>query len=180
MMQKNFIIFTLFILIVNLPAVISAKVDPPNYDFSLDALAVFKPDQDLETIKKKYPGGEEISSQGSVSVWRFYVAHIRYKFPVWVQLKNGKVLDSFATLPSYFLHDVFHQSIINRYGKQDSYYKKEENAVYSWEKKTDIKMVYSGSCTITCFPLYFSMIIKSPPTDMENYKPLIVQFDSKI
>ena len=50
-----------------------------------------------------------IKDLGEVRIYRFYVDQIRYKFPVFVQLDQGKALDFYAKLPSYFLHDVFHQ-----------------------------------------------------------------------
>jgi hypothetical protein len=81
---------------------------------------------------------------------------LRYKFPVFVQVANGQVLDFFARLPAYFLHDVFHQSLINRYGKQDLYFKKDSNAIYIWNDEEGIRFTYSGGCTINCFPIYFA------------------------
>jgi hypothetical protein len=86
---------------------LNAKVDPPNYNFSLETLEDFFPDKNLDDLQKKYGKPDQMGKQGQVETLRFFVAHIRYKFPVIVQVQQGKVLDFFAKLPSYFLHDVF-------------------------------------------------------------------------
>jgi len=149
-------IFAILILTLSLKAY--SKVDPPNYDFSLDKLKTFMPGEKLEEIKKTYPNGELYSKNGLTETHKYYVEHLRYKFPVFVQYESGIVTDFFARLPSYFLHDVFHQSIINRYGKQSQYKKYEESAVYTWNDISGNKHIYFGSCTITCFPIYYTVI----------------------
>lgn len=149
-----------------------AKVDPPNYDFSLDTLKVFMPGEKLEDLKKKYSKTLELQkSERGVSLYKVYVKQLRYKFPVFFQIKDSVVIDFYARLPAYFLHDIFHQSVINRFGKQDKYFKKEEAAVYIWNKKENIH-VYSGGCTITCFPIYYTVYKK----DMKE-KPLFKTLD---
>lgn len=153
-----------------------AVITPPNYNFSLDTFADFAPGADLEGLKTKYGKSFFMNEDGGIKTYKFYVSHIRYKFPVIVQTTNGKVIDFFALLPTYFLHDVFHQSLINRIGKQDRYKKIEENALYIWNSKNGIKHIYSGTCTITCFPLYYSQIPDQIPPQTNNFKPLIEQY----
>jgi hypothetical protein len=154
---------------------LQAKVEPQNYNFSLDALSLFHPGKEFKAIEAKYGKGEEYGKVGQIKIYKFYVAQIRYKFPVLVQVFEGKVLDFFARLPSYFSHDLYHQSLINRYGKQDLYKKSENSAVYIWNNKGGFRHIYSGTCTITCFPMYYSGI----PVDTQglpgNFKPLIKQ-----
>lgn len=135
---------------------VHAKVDPQNYDFSTDTLAEFFPGQTLATIESKYGKGEVMGEKNGTRTLRFWVSQIRYKFPVLVQVDQEKVLDMFATLPSYFLHDIFHYSLIKRWGKQQKYKRVDEEAYYRWEDAERI-MHYSAACTITCFPLYFSV-----------------------
>ncbi|MCK5072767.1 MAG: hypothetical protein KAQ98_05020 [Bacteriovoracaceae bacterium] len=148
----------IIILIFLLSGTVYAKVQPPNYDFSLDTLIKFSPGKNLKEIEKEFGNGELIEDKGDIRTVKFYIAHIRYKFPVFVQVKEGVVLDFFARLPSYFLHNVFHQSLINRFGKQDIYSKREESAVYIWKDVKGLKHIYSGTCTITCFPVFYSQI----------------------
>lgn len=152
---------------------LQAAITPPNYNFSLDTMTDFAPGASLEALKTKYGKSFFMGENGNLKTIKFYVSHIRYKFPVMIQVSGDKVVDFFAVLPSYFLHDVFHQSLINRIGKQDVYKKFEENALYIWNAKDGIKHVYSGTCTITCFPLYYSQISTEAPG---GFKPLIEQF----
>ncbi len=147
-------------------------MEPPNYNFSLDAFQSFKPGTSLEDIKKKYPKSELIQEKAGTQVIKIYVAHLRYKFPVFIQFKNQIATDFLARLPSYFLHDVFHASLISRFGKQDSYLKKEESALYTWRGEKDgIKRQYFGTCTITCFPVWYSEVSTQEAND-KNYSPL--------
>lgn len=148
---------------------LNAKVEAANYNFSLETLADFFPEKKIEDLVKKYGQSELMSSTGSVKTTKFYVAHIRYKFPVIVQERDGKVLDFFAKLPSYFLHDVFFQSLVNRLGKQTQYKKVGEEAIYIWEKDS-LKHVYSAACTITCFPIFYTV---SPVQNGAGMRPLI-------
>ncbi len=157
----------------------TAKVDPPNYNFSLDTFNDFWPGKTLDSLQKKYGKGTLIKTEGSVTSYRFLVEQLRYKFPVFVQIHQNKVLDFYGRLPTYFLHDVFHQSIINRFQKQDSYKKIEQNAIYIWKNKKNARIIYSGTCTITCFPLYFTAVTTSIPSELEKYQSLFKQFSSQ-
>jgi hypothetical protein len=135
-----------------------SKVTPPNYDFSLEAMKVFYPQQDFKAIEGKYGKSELYEDRGTSKVYRFNVAQIRYKFPVFVQVgQDGKVTDFFARLPSYFSHDIFHQTLIDSFGKQDEYSRKNKTALYIWNNKNNFKIYYAGACTITCFPIYLAI-----------------------
>ncbi|MBI2522185.1 MAG: hypothetical protein HYV97_17330 [Bdellovibrio sp.] len=172
-------LFLLFIWPIWSPLV-SSKVDPPNYNFGLEQLNQFRPGSTKEDIEKSNKNGEIIEQRGERAVVKYYVAHLRYKFPIFVQFYQGKVLDYYARLPQYFLHDVFHQSLINRFGKQNKYFKKEESALYEWENKENMKIIYQGACTITCFPIYLTMITMQPPSDIGSYRPLIETFKTNL
>jgi hypothetical protein len=149
-----------WLIIINQP--LNAKVEAPNYNFSVDTLQDFAPGNTLDAIEKKYGKGELERSSGDVRTIKFFVSHIRYKFPVLVQLQENKVLDMYARLPAYFLHDVFLQSVVNRLGKQTTYKKTGEHAHYVWENK-ETRTIYDGACTITCFPIFYAVeSINSP------------------
>lgn len=135
---------------------LNAKVEPPNYDFSLDALSEFFPDKALTALDSKQGKGELMSEDKTTKTHKYHVAHIRYKFPVIVQTNNGIVTDFFARLPNYFLHDLFFQSLVSKYGKQTTYKRVGEEAFYIWDLKP-LKHVYSAACTITCFPIFYSV-----------------------
>ncbi len=158
-----------------------AKVDPPNYNFSLDAFQLFRPGNTVEEIKKKYPRFEVIDQKADSYTLKVYVAHLRYRFPVFIQIFRDKSVDFIARLPNYFLHDLFHQSLINRYGKQDSYRKREESALYIWNGAKDgVKKIYNGTCTITCFPVWYAEESLAPPVEFNGYQSLLKKFDEAV
>jgi len=134
-----------------------AAVEPPNYEFSIETLQLFMPDQKFDEIQKKYQKYETLYNKNGFKILKFNVEQIRYKFPVLVQFKNDIVTDMHARLPTYFLHNIFHQTLINKLGAQDLYKKIEEQALYIWKNKQNLKHSYFGSCTITCFPVYYSV-----------------------
>lgn len=133
--------------------VVLSKIEPPNYDFSLDKFTEFMPGK---TLKKEHQKEIEFNKDG-FKTYKVYLAHIRYKFPLYVQTKDNTITDFFARLPAYFLHNIFHQSLINRLGNQDIYKKVEEQAVYIWKDKNNLRHYYSGGCSITCFPIYYAV-----------------------
>lgn len=149
-----------------------AKVDPPNYNFSFEILELFKPGTSLSDIQKKWGDGEIMEKNNNSEMRKYYIAHVRYKFPVLVQFFESKITDSYARLPSYFLHDVFHQTLINRLGPQNSFSNKDQTSLYQWIDKDGIIYQYEGACTITCFPLYFSMELENFPKGAEMIKPI--------
>jgi hypothetical protein len=174
-----------------------AKVDPPNYNFTLDKIKDFLPGSTFpisEEIKKLYGEPVLIKKNGPVEIYRLTIKHSRYEFPLFFQVKdlniknkivsdeqpaalstyqtNFRILDVYMTLPSYFLHDIFHQSIINRHGKQNQYQHKNGNSLYTWNDVGGHRHIYSGTCTITCFPLFYT-VISNLYLNEEKFIPLI-------
>jgi hypothetical protein len=149
-----------WLIIINQP--LNAKVEAPNYNFSVDTLQDFAPGTSLDSIQNKYGKGSVERIVGGAQTIKFFISHIRYKFPVLVQVQEGKVLDMYARLPQYFLHDVFLQSLVNRIGKQTTHKKTGEHAHYVWENKEQ-RHIYDGACTITCFPIFYAVESVSSP-----------------
>lgn len=134
-----------------------AKVDPPNYNFSLDKFESFMPGKNISEVPKDFGQGKIAYKNGDYLTYRYYISHIRYKFIVLVQAKKGIITDFHARLPHYFLHDIFHQSLINRYGKQNLYQLKNSLATYIWKNVQNNLHTYSSTCTITCFPISYAV-----------------------
>ncbi len=145
-----------------------SKVEAPNYNFSLDIFKTFMPGQRLEDIKSNHKKISIEKKSNGLLTYKVQIRKKRYNFSIFFQIseETQKVTDFYTRLPSYFLHDTFHQSIINRFGKQNKYFKDEEAAVYIWNKK-DVTHVYSGGCSITCFPIYYSVY-----SNKEDYSPI--------
>ncbi len=158
-------IFLTFFTLVNTA---KGKVTPKNYDFTYEKLKTFYPGNRLEDIKKSYPQARLIN-KASVELYRVDIVHQRYKFPLFFQSKDGAIIDFYARLPSYFLHDIFHQSLINRFGKQNKFYNKDRTSIYTWSNADNIKLTYSGSCTITCFPVFLHGIRNDKKALQESF-----------
>ena len=150
---------------------LNAKVEKPNYDFSLETFNDFQPQKNINDLRAKHGSPLEMNVVNSFKTQKFNVTHIQYKFPVLVQERDGVIHDFFARLPSYFLHDLFLQSLVNRLGKQNSYKKSAEEAYYTWEAN-NLRHVYSAACTITCFPVFYSVapLETKLPTLLEQMK----------
>ena len=152
------------------------KIENPIYPvFNLDDLSPFSPGGTINSIPKTFGVGEDVKLDKALEIKKFYITHNAYKFPIWVQYFNKTIIDFYTRLPSYFLHDTFHQSLINRYGKQNIYALKDSTAVYTWENDST-KRVYSGGCTITCYPIYYAVINKTPGKIPTTYRSLADHF----
>lgn len=147
--------------------------------FSLDTFKELSPNSSLLAIQKKFGKGEIIFDKGKSQTYKFSIIHKQYRFPVFITFFKEVSLSLFAKLPSYFLHDTFHRELIQRYGKQNSYSKKDNAAVYSWNLNSGIRIDYQGSCTITCFPVYFQMYTTKPPQDFTGNLNLIDEFNER-
>lgn len=167
--------FTLWLLFLLFPTLTIAKVEAPNYQFKLETLDPFYPQKNLANIPSSFNKPENVNSSG---LKKYLVKELRYNFPVLVQEREGVILDFFARLPSYFLHDVFFQSLVNRLGKQKTYKKIGEEAFYIWEKD-NLKHIYSAACTITCFPIFYTVHpIEIPPE--RAFTPLLKQMQNAL
>lgn len=165
-MQKTILIVFLASISLNL----FSKVDPANYNFELKSLDVFLPGKDVKAAGT----GKEISTESGSTQLRFEVKQERYVFPVLTQVKDGKFIDFMARLPQYFSHDLFHQALINKLGKQDTYFNKDGTAVYQWKNKDGLRHIYAGACTITCFPIYYAVYPEGSET--KDPKPMLIRF----
>lgn len=150
-----------------------AKVDAYNYNFSLDQLKPFFPGNRISDIKDLV----FLTKKDSYSLSRTEIVYNRYKFFVYIQANQDVIVDFFARLPSYFLHDLFHQALINRLGKQTSYIKKESAALYIWKTSDGLTHYYQGTCTINCFPEFYSVVGQNLPQDLV---PFIDKMDANL
>ena len=150
------------------PVALFALIEEPNYNFSLDQFDSIMPGTKKEVVEQKFGKGSLLKKNPETI--KYLLKHQRYVFPVIVQYdETGTTQDFYAKLPSYFFHSVFHQAIITRFGKQNQYIKGTRNALYIWDNIKGNKIIYSGSCTITCFPEFYTVIpLKQSLTPLLN------------
>ena len=141
------------LLFLSAPLSLCAATSYPGENFSLQQLDVFAPGTPLEQIQGQRGNGTPFAQE----LLRFNISHQGYRFPLFLQVREGRSVGFWAALPSYFLHDKFHRKLIQQYGRQNRYLKKENSAVYVWERTENLTVIYSGQCTITCFAHYLAV-----------------------
>lgn len=141
--------------------------------FSLDQFGPFLPGKTLDKTLKT----TTLTSSGNLKTVKAEIVNPRYKIALFLQTRDDQVIDMYARLPSFFLHDVFLQALINRYGKKDLYNSLNNNSIYRWNNRDGLDHLYQGSCTITCFPVFYS--VSKNPRD-PAVTPLIDQLSNQI
>ena len=64
--------------------------------------------------------------------------------------------ESFAS--EFFLHDIFLKDLQTKWKKQDKYVRHDRSAVYVWLNRDNNNIIYHGSCSITCFPVFIEIV----------------------
>lgn len=138
---------------------IYAEIKPPNYDFTFASLEPFLPGGNLEKIKSdKTIQSDIFEDNGNLKILRIKLKRANYHIDVYVQTKDGKITDMFARLPQHFIHDIFLADLQKKYKKQDKYVQKDMNALYVWMNRDGNNIIYQGSCSITCFPMFVEVV----------------------
>lgn len=138
---------------------IFAEIKPPNYDFTFASLEPFLPGRTFEKIKSdKTIQSDIFEDNGNIKILRIKLKRANYVIDVYVQTKDGKITDMFARLPQHFIHDIFLADLQKKYKKQDKYVQKDMNALYVWMNRDGNNIIYQGSCSITCFPMFVEVV----------------------
>jgi hypothetical protein len=147
---------------------LKAKYEAPNYNLIVESFSDFYPGKKLEDVEKAYGKGEITDDKGEVQTKKFLVSKNGLSFPVLVQFKESVVTDFFIKFASSFPHNDFHKAFLKNLGPQSSYKPGNGDALYTWEK-APLKHTYSAACTITCFPIFYSV------QKMEHVDPSILE-----
>lgn len=142
-----------------LSSALHAEIKSPNYDFSLATVEPFFPGKSIEEAKKdKAIKSDIFEDNGNVKVWRFKVNKKDYILDIYAQVKDDKVTDMFVRLPQHFLHDLVLTDLQKKYKKQDKYVRKDMSALYVWMNRDNNNIIYHGSCSVTCFPMFLEVV----------------------
>lgn len=158
-MNSILIIFSLFIsyLALNI-GVVHSEIKAPNYDFSLTLLEPFLPGKkSSELLKDKALSSELFEDAGATKIYRFKVRKENYSLDIYAQIKQEDIVDVYIRLPQYFIHDKFLQQLRDKYQKHDRYVVKDKSALYIWFNKESTNVIYHGSCSISCFPVFLEI-----------------------
>jgi hypothetical protein len=166
------IFFTLMLLQANN---ITAKITPPNYDFNLKVIENFYPSKSIEDAKKINPKFEVYEDSGDQKILKFKLIKKDYTLDIYTQIKKDIIQDTFIRMPQYFNHDLFLKELQSKWKKQDKFVRKDQSSLYTWFNRDQMNILYHGSCSITCFPMFieFSSLDKS-------LKPLYVKFNEAL
>ena len=139
--------------------IISAEITPPNYDFTMSTLEPFFPGASVEKAKSDKAIQSDIyEDNGNLKIVRFKLKRKNYYLEVFIQTNGDKITDMFVRLPQYFIHDLFLKELQTKYKKQDKYVRKDLSALYVWLGRDGNNIIYHGSCSITCFPMFIEVV----------------------
>lgn len=168
-MPWNIIILLLFSFVIH------AEIKAPNYDFTIETLEPFFPGKSVEEIKKSNPKFDIFEDNGNLKVLRFKLKRPNYSLDIYTQVKGDTIMDTFVRLPQHFLHDLFLANLQKRFKKQDRYVRKDLSALYVWMNRENNNILYHGSCSISCFPMFIEIV-----TTDKSVTPLYVKFNEAL
>ena len=161
----------LLILIFNFFSIIHAEITPANYGFTLKSIEIFMPGKSIEEVKKANSSFDVFSDSGDQKILRFKLKRANYNLDVYVQVKKDLITDLFVRLPQHFLHDLFLKDLQDKWKKQDKFVRHDKSALYVWYNKDNTNIIYHGSCSINCFPMFLE-IVSTDKSIIPMYKKL--------
>ena len=156
-------------------SLVHAEITPPNYDFTLKTLEIFYPGKPIEEVKKSYPKYKTIEDSGDKKIFLFHLKRPNYILDVYTQVKADQITDVYVRLPQHFLHDTLLKELQTKWKKQDRYTRKDGSALYTWFNRDNFNIIYHGSCSITCFPMFIEIM----STD-KTVQPLYIKFNEAL
>ena len=146
-------------LLIGLSNTLLAGIKPPNYDFTFASLLPFMPGGSFTKITSdKSIQSDIFENNGPVKIFRIILKRANYNIDLYVQVKNDIIIDMYARLPQHFIHDIFLADLQKKYKKQDKYVQKDMSALYVWMNRENNNIIYHGSCSITCFPMFIEVV----------------------
>jgi hypothetical protein len=155
---------------------VSAEITPPNYDFTIATIEPFFPGKSVVDLPKdKSIQSDIFEDMGNQKIMRFKIKRASYVLDIYAQTKDDKITAVFIRLPQHFLHDLFLKDLQTKFKKQDRYVRKDMSALYVWLNRDNNNIIYHGSCSITCFPMFIEVV----STD-KTVTPLYQKFNEAI
>jgi hypothetical protein len=138
-------------------------IKPPNYDFTMATLEPFFPGKNAVDIQKdKTIKSDIFEDNGNAKIMHFKLKRTNYALDIYAQVKSDKITDIFVRLPQHFIHDLFLAELVKKYKKQDKFVRHDMSALYVWMNRDGNNILYHGSCSITCFPMFIEVVSKDP------------------
>lgn len=155
---------------------IQAEIKTPNYDFSLTLLEPFLPGKSVVELNKDKAFRSEIfEDNGNQKIIKFKLKKENYVLELYTQVKNDLITDLYVRLPQHFNHDQFLMELQKKYKKQDKFVRKDFSALYTWLNREGFNILYHGSCSISCFPMFLEIV-----TTDKSIIPLYQKFNEAL
>ncbi len=149
-----------------------AEIKSPNYDFTLASIEPFFPGKSVSELSKdKAIKSDIFEDNGDAKIMRTKLHRGNYTLDIYTQTKGDKITDVFVRLPQHFVHDLFLTDLVKKYKKQDKFVRKDMSALYVWLNRDGNNILYHGSCSITCFPMFIE-IVSTDKTVVPLYQKL--------
>lgn len=137
----------------------AADIKPGNAEFFLTIVEPFLPGSSVEKIKSdKTIQSDIFEDNGNQKVFKVKYSKPTLKLDIFLQTKDDKVTDMFVRLPQHLRHDSVLAELQKKYKKQDKYVRKDWSALYVWMGRDGNNIIYHGSCSITCFPMFIEIV----------------------
>jgi hypothetical protein len=163
-----------FLILIN---VTKAEIIPPNYGFTLSEVEFFFPSKSFQDAKKKFPNSptQVLVDSGVNKLYFMRIKNSRYHLDIYTQVKEDTIVDTYIRMPQHFYHDQLLSDLQTKWKKQDNFYKKNQTAHYNWYNRDAMNILYEGSCTITCFPMFIEFA-----SNDKNLVPLYKKFNESL
>lgn len=131
-----------------------AEIATPNYDFTLKTLENFLPEKIVTELAKDGKKFEIVEGDGDLKLARYHLKSAHYSLTIYIQYKKENIKNIFVRLPQYFNHDLLLKELQGKWKKQDKYFSHDRTSMYTWLNRDQMNILYQGSCSITCFPMF--------------------------
>jgi hypothetical protein len=159
-----------FIFLFSIVSLVHAKITPPNYDFNLGVIENFFPSKTIEDIKKLNLKIETLEDNGDSKLLKTKLIKKDYVLDIYLQLKKDIIIDTYIRMPQYFNHDIFLKELQTKWKKQDKFKNKDGSSYYVWFNRDNLNILYQGSCSITCFPMFIEFVKSGDKSTPPLYK----------
>ena len=159
MNQHGFRYLLLMLLLWGVSGGLLADIQVPNYDFSTATIEPFYPGASVEKIKSDKAIQSEIyEDAGNLKTYKFKLKKANYNLDIFAQAKDDKITSMFVRLPQYFNHDLVLTDLQKKYKKQDKFVRKDLSALYVWMNRDGSNIIYHGTCSLSCFPMFIEVV----------------------
>ncbi len=161
-----------------------SEIQQTNYNFQLENLQDFFPENKLDKKNSKIRNLVSLSKEDKKEIVLFkYYDSLIYPLTINAQLIDDEISDIYIRFPNNFPHNMVLANIRKHFGKRDRTFRQNRDVLFTWVNKMlsgkNVEVIYNGSCSIDCFPLGIYIISKKAqkdPSFISLYQKFIKDF----